>query len=201
MKKIKIIFSLLILSVCAQAQFGYSWRMNYDVAIPMGQFSSDYINQSSWRGISIDNRWEIQPNLTVGFNLGWQVFSQRFNNVTQTFSGGRTTVNGTQFRFVNTYPIQANAHYYFGYEFGIRPWAGISMGTAFTDQRTQVGFIELKATSWSFALTPQVGVDIPISSDNTAFTLNVSYNYFMQNQVSYNYSFLVIGAGFKFVYF
>ncbi|MBX2964042.1 MAG: hypothetical protein KF687_16130 [Cyclobacteriaceae bacterium] len=200
MKKYIVIALLIVLTSAVKAQHFSSFRMHYDVAVPLGDFS-DYIDRASWRGVSIDSRWEVNPKVTAGFNLGWQVFSQRFDNVTEVLSSGRTTVNGTQFRFVNTYPMQVNAHYYLGEEYSIRPWAGLSVGTAFTDQRTQVGFIEIKDTSWSFALTPQVGIDIPVDSNNTCFTFNVRYNYFSQNTVSHNYSFLIFGVGFKFGYY
>jgi hypothetical protein len=202
MKKYIVIVLILISASTLKAQMYFSsFRMNYDVAIPLGQFRDSFINQTSWRGMSADSRWEINEHTTVGFNLGWQVFSQRLDDVTEEFPGGQTTVNGTQFRFVNTFPMQLNTHYYLGDEYGVRPWAGLSIGTAFTDQRTQVGFLEMKNTSWSFALTPQIGIDFPIGIDDSALSLNLRYNYFSQNTVTYNYSFLIIGAGFKFGYY
>jgi hypothetical protein len=191
---------LLVCAASVKAQDLSAFRLTYDMAIPTGQFNSDYINKTSWRGIGFDSRWEVKTNVTVGFNLGWQVFSQRFDDVTEVLGSGRTTVNGTQFRFVNTFPMQANVHYYFGEEYGVRPWAGLALGTAYSDQRTQVGFSEIQATSWSFALTPQVGIDVPLNSDDLSFTVNMRYNQFFQNTVSFDYSFLVFSAGFKFLY-
>jgi outer membrane protein W len=200
MKKQISIVLLLLAAAAVHAQDLSGFRINYDMAIPTGGFNADFINKTSWRGISFDSRWEVKENVTAGFNIGWQVFSQRLDNITEVLGNGGTTVNGTQFRYVNTFPMQANVHYYFGDEYMMRPWVGLSIGTAFSDQRTQVGFSEIKRTSWSFAVTPQVGLDIPLNSDEVSFTVNMRYNQFFQNEVSFDYSFLVFSAGFKFLY-
>jgi outer membrane protein W len=198
MKKILLILTFIAAALFSSAQDN-SFRITYDVAIPTGQMSSDFINSTSWRGISIDNRWGIKPNLTVGFLLGWQVFAQRFDNVTEVTSDGLVTFHGTQFRTINSFPLQANAHYYFGEEDGIRPWVGLGIGTAYSDQRMQVGFFETRTNVWSFTTTPQMGIDIPINHQ-TSFTLHARFNYFNHDAVSFNYSFMVFGAGIKFAY-
>jgi len=197
MKKVIVSLAIVAFSLQAHAQMN-NWRMTYDMAIPMGEMS-DFISRDSWRGISIDSRFEIKPNITVGFLIGWQVFAQRFDNITEEFNNGNAAVHGTQFRFINTFPMQGNVHYSFGPDFGIRPWVGMGLGTSFSDQRLQVGFYEVRRAIWSLTFTPQAGIDIPIDH-STAFTLSARYNYFLHNNQPFNYSFIVFSAGFKFSY-
>ncbi len=198
MKKILLFLPFFAAALYSSAQ-NNSFRLTYDVAIPTGKMSEDFISKTSWRGISIDSRWGINTNLTVGFLLGWQVFAERFDNFTGVTSDGLTTFHGTQFRTINSFPLQANTHYFFGEEDSIRPWVGFGIGAVYSDQRSQLGFFESPTNVWSFAVTPQMGIDIPIT-DETSFTLHARYNYFNHNAVSFNYSFLVFGAGIKFLY-
>jgi outer membrane protein W len=198
MKRLLLVFIFIGEALFSSAQDN-SFRISYDVAVPMGQLSDKFINSTSWRGVSVDNRWAIKPNFTVGLFLGWQVFAQRVDNVTETSSDCLVTFHGTQFRTINSFPLQANAHYYLCEEDGIRPWVGLGIGTAYSDQRMQVGFYETRTNVWSFTTSPQVGVDIPLEG-HTSLTLNARYNYFNHSAVSFNYSFLVVGAGIKFAY-
>lgn len=198
MKKIFLTFLFAATTLLVSAQDN-SFRMTYDVAVPLGKMTDDFIDKTSWRGISADSRWGIKPNVTIGFLLGWQIFAQRFDNVTQVTSDGSVTFHGTQFRYINSFPIQLNTHYYLGEEDSVRPWIGLGVGTAYSNQRMQVGFFETRNNVWSFTLTPQAGLDIPIN-DETSLMLHARYNYFIHDAVSFNYSFLVFGAGIKFLY-
>lgn len=198
MKKILLIIPFIAVALHSSAQDNFFY-MTYDIGIPTGQMRNDFINSTSWRGISMDRRWEIKPNFTLGFFLGWQVFAQRLDNVTDMTSSGLVTFHGTQFRTINTFPLQANTHYYFGDEDSVRPWVGFGIGTAYSEQSLQLGFFESRSNFWSFTVTPQMGIDIPVNLE-TSITLNARFNYFSHDAVSFNYSFVVIGAGFKFSY-
>lgn len=199
MKKITIITLLGFLALGARAQ-DYSWRLNYEVSIPTGDMADTYIKEVSWRGISIDNRWNLSPQFSVGFNIGWNAFSERKDNVLYTNNEGTISAYGNQFRFINTFPVQANAHYYFGNDVTINPWAGLGVGTAISKARTELGFLAYEESTWDFAITPQIGVDVPIGT-TTFFTLGAKYNYFMHEKVNFDYSFITINAGFRFIYF
>lgn len=199
MKRIFLISACAGIALAVSAQTK-SFRISYDMAIPLGDLKYDYIDKTSWRGISVDNRWQINPDVTFGFLIGWQVFAQRIDNATHISSDGLLTIHGTQFRTINTFPMQANVHYYLGEEYEVRPWIGLGLGTAYSVQSTQMGFFESRPNVWSFTVTPQLGIDIPID-DNTAFTLFTRYNYFAHGSVPFNYSFIVIGAGFSFPHY
>lgn len=209
MKKVLVFIAIIAFSMSANAQTQKvqvpnfrvnNFRFNYDVSVPLGKMSDDFINRMSWRGISIENRWAVKPNISVGFLLGWQVFAQRLDNFTQELNDGNSTINGNQFRTINTFPIQGTIHYYFSENTGILPWAGMGIGTAYSNQVLQVGFFEDQRKFMSFALTPQVGVDLPLDKV-TAITLSTRYNFFLHSNQPFNYSFMVFSLGLKHSYF
>jgi outer membrane protein len=98
--------------------------------------------------------------------------------------------------------MQANAHYYLGTEGQVNPWVGLGVGTAYNVQRTEIGFYAVVWEPWSFALSPQIGVDLPITL-GTDFMLGVRYNYWMnsENKAPLNYSYLGFNVGFRFTPF
>ena len=201
MKKLAILFVLAALAIQSQAQ-DYHWRLTYDVSIPLGTMSEDFISKTSWRGIGVDNRWEVSNKLSVGFYASWHVFYERKDNVLAMNEDETFAAYGNQFRYLNTWIFQANAHYYLGEQGQINPWVGIGIGTAINNERTELGFLALVYDPWSFSVSPQVGIDIPLNI-STDFTLGVRYNYLMnsENKARFDYTYLGINAGFKFLVF
>ncbi len=201
MKKLQIILAFVALSIGAQAQ-DYHWRLTYDVSIPIGQMSEDFIDATSWRGIGVDNRWYQSERLSVGFYLAWHTFYQKRSNVLATNESGSLSAYGNQFRYLNTWVMQANAHYYLGEQGDINPWVGLGLGTAYNVERTELGFLAVIYEPWSFSLSPQIGVDIPIGI-STDFTLAVRYNHYFNsdNKARFDYQYIGINAGFKFTVF
>lgn len=209
MKNILVFIAIIAFGISANAQTTQvqvpnfrvnNFRVNYDVAAPLGKMSDDFINRWSWRGISIENRWAVKSNISVGFLLGWQVFAERLDNFTQELDNGNAAINGNQFRTINTFPIQGTVHYYFAENIGILPWAGLGIGTAYNNQSLQVGFYEDQRKFMSFSLTPQAGIDLPMNKV-TSVTLSTRYNFFLHSNQPFNYSFMVFSVGIKHSYF
>lgn len=201
MKKI-IIAALLLASqaFCLMAQdANYTFRFTYDVAIPTGKFSRDYISKMSWRGIGFDNRWAIAEDYSIGFYLGWQVFYEQKSAVTQTNRAGDITATGDQFRFVNTWPIQLTGHKYFADEEAeTRLWVGLAAGTAYSQRQTDLGLFSFVEKDWSFALTPTAGVDFKIGL-YSALTMGLRYNWTTVASADFDYTYLNPFLGFRFI--
>ena len=209
MKKVLVFLAIITFSISANAQTNKTrvpnfrlnnFRINYDVAVPLGKMSDDFINQMSWRGVSIENRWSVKPQISVGFLLGWQVFAQRFDNYTQELNNGNAAINGNQIRTINTFPIQGTVHYTFVKNLDILPWVGMGIGTAHSNQVLQVGLYEDQRKFMSFSLTPQAGIDLPINKV-TAVSFSTRYNFFLHSNQPFNYSFMVFSIGIKNMYF
>jgi hypothetical protein len=178
------------------------WAFTYDVAFPMGE-TADYIGNTSWRGITIQGRKFIQPNISVGGSFSWQVFNERVDELVE-FSYQPDdldrpvtgTLSGEQFRYINTLPIMVNAHYYMGDALldAIRPFGGLSVGTAPTKRRTEIGILAIDDFNWHFAVAPELGVLIPLDT-GVDFIGTVKYNVALKANDSINYSYLNIQVG------
>ena len=83
------------------------WAFTYDVGVPMGE-TSDYIDNASWRGFTVQGRSFINPNFSIGGSFSWQVFNSRTDE-TVNFSfqpeGADKPINGTlsgeQLRYID----------------------------------------------------------------------------------------------------
>ena len=201
MKKIAIILALVLAGLFVQAQ-QYSWRLTYDVNAPVGELKSEYISQWSWRGIGLDNRWMLSDRVSAGFYVAWHMFYEKKENVAAVSDDGSIAAYGTQFRYLNTGVFQANIHYYLADQGAVNTWVGLGLGTAYSNQSAELGFYVYSYYPWSFAVSPQVGVDIPLAMGSD-FTLGVRYNYLMngENQAPIDFSYIGITAGFKFSVF
>lgn len=186
-------------SIVLAQESDYTFRLTYETAIPVGKFSKEYISNMSWRGIGFDNRWELDDDYSIGFYLGWQVFYEKRENVTQSNESGNVTVNSDQFRYVNTWPIQLTGHTYFAdKDEATRPWVGLAVGTAYSERQTEISVLAFVDKTWSFALTPTAGVDFSIGQ-YSSFTLGLRYNWSTVASANFDYTYISPFVGFKFI--
>lgn len=193
---------LLLLSIILILSFqGYSQTFTgftYNTAFTTSD-TKDYIWSPSWRGFGFEARRFVQPNLSVGLSLSWNVLDQQ---TTRTISLEKGDITGKQFRYLNSFPLMLNAHYYWGEEFGFRPYLGINAGTYYTIQRVELGLVAFEAKNWHLGLAPEIGAVIPIGY-STNIILNARYNYAFKagesvtkEKISYSY----LGVNIGFVY-
>lgn len=205
MKTIKLflgIFTIGVLFVAlsnrAYSQEWYS-AVTYQVSFPTGD-SKDFANENpSWRGVGLDFRKSINWNTTFGLSFGWNVFHERTNETVQLQTDNPGAVTGLQDRYLNFFPIMANAHRYFGQRGSIRPYLGVNAGGMITLQRFEIGIIALQKDPWVWAAAPEIGFVIPFQSGATML-INGKYNYaFTGTSVvggDINHSYFSIGIGF-----
>ena len=182
MKKIIIIIAVFI-STASFAQQSF-WSINYHMSFGLGE-QGDYIADASFRGWGVDGRGFLTQNISVGGSFSWEVFDQiyrdlpprQLTDVTDNVSGA---ISGVEYRFINTLPIMANAHYYLGQDGAIRTYFGLGLGTAYTEQRTDIGFVSILAKGWGFAIQPEVGVMIPFGLTGVGANVSGKFRYTTQ---------------------
>lgn len=148
------------------------WALTYQPAVPLSN-TKDFTDNVAWRGIGVDFKRQVKPNLTVGLSAGWQVFDQQTDEVVSAFG---VDLSGDQFRYVNSWPILANASYFFGTEGHARPYLAANVGTYIMEHRLEVGLYAIEETNWHFGFAPEAGIAIPVRP-NVAAVLNSRYNY------------------------
>jgi hypothetical protein len=144
----------------------------YDVSIPAGDLE-EFIEDVSWLGFSLTFRKQIDRNMTAGLLFGWQIFSERTDRTIQLEHGA---ASGTQDRWVNSFPIMLNAHYYLGDRGNIRPYLGVNAGGIAVLRRYALGIVVLDDDSWEWGVTPEVGAVVPLNRE-TALLLQGRFTY------------------------
>lgn len=157
----------------AQSIFSITW----DTSLGTGE-TGDYISKFSARGVTFfEFRSFVSDNISVGGSIGWHVL---FEKESGTFTDNNQTATGTQLRYLNSFPIMASSHYYFGDDGSIAPYIGLGLGAYSVEQRTDMGLFSSIKDNWHFGLAPEVGTIFPISLYSNII-LKVKYNYIFES--------------------
>src|SRR6478735_7886331 len=157
----KILF--IIFSVVASSAFAQSLTsVQYTMGFGSGDLG-DFISKPSFRGFTVDFRKLVQPNVGVGFELGWNTFYEAKSYDTYTI--GTLSYSGKQYRYNNQFPALFAVDYYFQPDTKINPFAGLGLGTMYSLRHTDMGQYSLKQDAWHFALRPEIGVLMEVTPD------------------------------------
>jgi len=191
-------FYIIAFTLLSSASYGQSmFAITYDIGLPVGS-TSDYISKASFRGFGMEFRGFLYDNLSYGASFNWAVLYEELPAQEWTIEGDTRTAYGRQFRYINSFPIMATMHYYFGEWDETRFYAGAGIGPQKIDQRTEVGLYSLTSNKWRFGLAPEVGVLIPINF-NSSLNLAVKYQYAVKAGDAESVSYLNFKIGFAYM--
>lgn len=146
--------------------------LDYSISFPTAD-TKEYISDPSYRGIFVESRALIRPNLSAGILLGWHSFQQTTDQPLTVKNG---VVSGEHTRWLRSYPFMLNAHFYLGREQGFRPYLGMNAGAYFITQTVETGNTELDKGVWHLGVMPEAGFLIPVGWFANLH-LNARYNY------------------------
>jgi opacity protein-like surface antigen len=155
MKKIFLFTSIIVVFALNSANAQSYTNVSYSIGLPTGDLS-DYISAASWRGVALDYRRLIKPNIGVGVSTGWNTFFEEREFATYTLEN--RSISGDQWRYVNSFPLFLSADYYLKPGEDINPYVGLGVGTIYNNRATDMGIFRLEQEAWSFAFQPQVGM-------------------------------------------
>jgi hypothetical protein len=162
----------------------------YSVAVPTGDLES-FADEFSWRGWTFDYRFFLRDQLSLGFGIGWQNFSDL---VSDSFTQGTVTATGTTVRYTSGFPVMGTAYWYLGEAGGIQPYAGGQVGFYYVTKRLDFGIYSFWEDYFQFGLVPELGVLIPVSRLN--LIASVRYNYAFQTDNTDAFSHVSFNIGF-----
>ena len=165
------LLALCGIAMDAGAQDWYG-AATWQISFPTGD-TKDFVNTTSFGGMGLDFRKVIRPKTTAGFMAGWNIFHERVDG-TQTVNN--VSINGTQDRYINSFPIMLNLHRYFGERGSWRPYLGVNAGAFVVIRTFAVGVWASEDDSWDWGIAPEAGVVIPMRSGG-GFMINVRYNW------------------------
>ena len=201
--KIKtLLLSVLVLGIGAghslQAQSNLT-AISYEVSFPLSD-TKNFTNSTSFIGFNFDARRFIQPNATIGLSIGLNVFDDKVDdqliNLEGIFENERNIdVWGTQYRYINAWPIMGTAFYYMGDRRStVRPYVGTGLGVFAARRRLDIGLTTLAETKWQFGFAPEVGLLYNMGELN--LLLKGSYNYGLKTGDVNALSYVRVGIGF-----
>src|SRR5688572_21094007 len=99
MKKILL---LLLITVSVPALSQNLTSLQYSMGFGTGDLG-DFIDKPSFRGVTLDYRKLVQPNVGVGIDIGWNVFySEQAYDV---YTIENLSYSGKQYRYNNQIPV------------------------------------------------------------------------------------------------
>jgi hypothetical protein len=155
MKKSFIFTILLTLGLFAtslvQAQSHTS--IQYSVGVPMGELK-DHAGNISGRGFVFEYHKTVNDNLSMGINLGYNLFYEEKSY--GSYTSGTATLSGIQYCYDNMFPMLFNTQYHLGTG-PFRPYGGLGIGTLYNLRNTDMGLYTIEENNWHFLMTPEVG--------------------------------------------
>ncbi|MEO5592455.1 MAG: outer membrane beta-barrel protein [Chitinophagaceae bacterium] len=180
MKKIKYIIAglSLLFSAGAFAQDeGFTLKLNYSVAIPMGSYK-DLINNTSFRGFGAELMYHINNKFSAGIETGSQDFYQKYPRQTYKMDDG-SDLSAVVSNSVQTVPILLKAQYNLLPGKTVQPYVALGAGGNIITYNQYAGeFSSAGKTKFGFAARPEAGVYVPFRKGSGAgFSVSAGYNY------------------------
>jgi hypothetical protein len=190
MKQIYYLVSLLLLISTVTFSQGTYLGATYSIGIPAGGIDN-YISAGSFRGANFEGLKELNSKVAVGWVLGWNVFSEK--RVNEVYTNDNLTLTGTQYRYMNLFPMLARGLYEFGEQEGTRPFIGSGLGVTADIAKTNIGLYSFQKTGWHFTVAPELGIKIPIGYGS--ITASIRYTYGVKTKEIDRVSYFSINLG------
>jgi hypothetical protein len=156
----KIFFVLLLTGVIAVTQLKAQeslYSIQYSMGFGMGDLK-EFNEAASFRGMSFEYRYMMQPAIGVGFETGYNLFYDRMDYAT--YTKGTESISGIQYRYTHAVPVLAAFDYYLKPDTQFNPFVGLGVGTLYTFRDIDMGMFTQESDVWQFALRPQIGAII-----------------------------------------
>jgi hypothetical protein len=116
----------------------YLATVRFNGAIPMGSFSSSYIDKASFESYSISMEWINRSAVSVGGEVGYSYFNKRIPRAL--YQSEDQTISAVQTRTLTQYPIQVFANYHFlPKNSQVQPYVQVSGGVSVLDYTLYYG--------------------------------------------------------------
>ncbi len=194
MKKIYITFLIALFGISSGFSQAF-WTVNYDIGVPLGDFS-DFISKASFRGFSVNGNAYLTDNVTLGGTFHWSGYYEHFDRTTYPLDDGAVT--SEVWKKMYFAPITFNARYIIKPPGAVQPYVGLGMGAYFVEQSTQAGRYITNPKNWKFGLSPDAGVYIPFGISDWGLNIKATYNAIFYNVADINtlsYLYFSVGIG------
>ncbi len=172
--------------------------ISWDIAFP----SSDFIDETSFNGLRFEYRTFLTPNWAWGVSTGWNSYRQKVDQQLYENSDGSQAIFTDMVRKINELPITVNGYYFLNKSGDFRPYAGLGLGTMYSEQESYFNIYKLEEKNWGFLVRPELGIHYQMN-----YTLGIqayaAYSYATNNNDGFgidNLQHLSLGVGFYWTY-
>lgn len=173
---------ILQISICvllAQCSLGQKTRppsqamVAWDAALPV---NPDFLTKFSLAGWRIEYRHFIQSNISIGFGISRNYFTQYFESQQYTTRDESMTMTTDMQREIVTLPITISGFYHFATTVDTKPYVGIGLGAQYSDQSAYFNVYSLREKNWGFVARPEIGITLS-GEERLGSYFSVAYNY------------------------
>jgi opacity protein-like surface antigen len=165
-KSFHICLLACLISYVSYAQGGYT-NITYNVAMPLGNTAA-YISNTSFRGASLEIGTALSENFSIGVGGSWHVFYAH-PGYTIVEIGNNSAISGMEYRYINAFPLMVTGRYLFNSQSMFTPFIGTGLGTAYVEQRTDIGSVPFESSAWHLAVAPEVGAIVEVGYRTNLF--------------------------------
>ena len=200
-----VLLTVILFCTSANAQFGKLLNFNsggmvsvqWDILKPVGTMT-DFVQNTSYIGFSLDYKHCYQHNLLFGVRTGWnKLYENGFliikeNDATISLENIKHSVNAIPILLVANYMIRSEK---------IIPYIGFGIGGYYiVSAITEDNLITEDNNSFHFGVSPEIGITIPSIMRNFGFNMSTKYNYAFKTKNASDYSWLNFSIGLSFMY-
>lgn len=178
MRVLLAMIMVLALGSPAYAQGDWWFGMAYETSLASGD-AADFTGGLSWRGASFSGRKMVKDNVSTGFWTAWHVMNESgVGTVGFELEGfdDALDLTGDFFRYINSFPIMLNAHWYSGMVGSPRFFLGLNGGVYYIERRVEVGVFAVDEDNFHFGLAPEAGIAVPMGWRSRGF-IGARYNW------------------------
>jgi outer membrane protein W len=177
------------------AMYAFSWQGNKMLN------NTDYIDNFSFLGFTIDGQYFVTDNLSVGGEFQWISYYQYKPRAT--YSNDRAAITTDLYNYVYQVPIMLTARYHFTGNERVLPYMGLSAGAMASETTTYFSIFEIEDDKWGFASQARLGTYFAISP-SFLFDINAHYSFASNGAPDFGYNYMSafgFEAGFRLVSF
>jgi outer membrane protein len=203
-KTISIVILALVLFAPLKAADAIT-ILTYNISFPIKEETKEFSQDSaSFLGVALEYRAFFRPNISLGAYVGWHVFNGETTKTvhvdTEGGDGLKADITGTQFRYINSFPLMLTLNYHIGNPGGAQVYLGLGAGTMIIEEKVELGIVAAKHTRWHLAIAPELGLKIPFG-DGISGIMSARYHYaFPAERITgekYGHSYLSLNVGFS----
>lgn len=189
--RLTMMMAIVLASVgTAMAQDKLRMEFSYNIGMPVGEFKTNEIDKTSFRGGVGELSYPISNSFSLGLLSGYQNYQQRFGRqLYQTQD--HQTISAVRTNSIDVIPLMLRGTYFplgSDREKIVQPYVSAGAGINFVNYEQYLGEFGSSETTVPLAFQAGAGVIIPVGGmlPQTGIKVGVTYNYSGYNKNNYD---------------